>query len=313
MKPVANFLAALVLVSLCSAQVTTSQYDNARTGATLNEKILTPQNVNAQQFGKLGAFKVDGPVYAQPLFVPNVKLPGKGTHDILYVSTEHDSVYAFDASRPGDPPLWQVSFLDKAKGIIVPSEDDVQCPFIRPEVGITSTPVIDIKTGTLYVLARTKIRHASSADEYFQHLHALALTTGVEKFGGPKLIQASVSGQGAGSAKGQVAFDPLKENPRAALTLANDSIYIAWASSCDVDPYHGWVMSYDARSLAQKAVLNVNPNGTEAGIWLSDTGPAVDAEGNLYVPTGNGTFDVNAGGQDYGDSVLKLDGASLSV
>src|SRR5262249_12482344 len=169
------------------------------------------------------------------------------------------------------------------------------------------------KTGTLYVLARTKIRHAASPDEYFQHLHALAITTGVEKFGGPKLIQASVSGQGAGSAKGQVAFDPLKENPRAALTLANNSIYIAWASSCDVDPYHGWVMSYDARSLAQKAVLNVNPNGTEAGVWLSDAGPAVDAEGNLYVPTGNGTFDVNAGGQHYGESALNLRGASPAV
>jgi len=308
----------LCTISLCAfaslrAQVTTSQYDNFRTGATLHETILTPQNVNAKQFGRLGAFKVDGVVYAQPLFVPGVDVPGKGMHDVLYIATEHDSVYAFDAYRPEDPALWQVSFLDKSRNLIVPSEDDVQCPFIRPEVGITSTPVIDIKTGTLYVLARTKIRHAASPDEYFQHLHALAITTGVEKFGGPKLIQASVSGQGAGSAKGQVAFDPLKENPRAALTLANNSIYIAWASSCDVDPYHGWVMSYDARSLAQKAVLNVNPNGTEAGIWLSDTGPAVDAEGNLYVPTGNGTFDVNAGGQDYGDSVLKLDGASLSV
>jgi len=305
---------ALALVSLPSvAQVTTSQYDNSRTGATLNEKVLTPQNVNAKQFGKLGAFKVDGAVYAQPVFVPGVEVPGKGTHDILYVATEHDSVYAFDAYRPGDPPLWQVSFLDKSSGLTVPSEDDVQCPFIRPEVGITSTPVIDIKTGTLYVLARTKIRHAASADEYFQHLHALAITTGVEKFAGPRLITASVSGRGAGASKGQVTFDPLKENPRAALTLANNTVYLAWASSCDVDPYHGWVMAYDAQTLVQKAVLNVNPNGREAGIWLSDTGPAVDADGNLYVPTGNGTFDANSGGHDYGDSVLKLDGSSLAV
>ena len=307
-------LLVLALASLsCIAQVTTSQYDNFRTGATLNEKILTPQNVNARQFGKLGAFKVDGAVYAEPLFVPGVEVPGKGAHDILYVATEHDGVYAFDASRPGDPPLWQVSFLDKAKGVIVPSGDDVQCPFIRPEVGITSTPVIDIKTGTLYLLSRTKIRHAASADEYFQHLHALAITTGVEKFGGPKLITASVPGVGAGAAKGQVAFDPLKENSRAALTLANGAVYVAWASSCDVDPYHGWVMAYDPQTLAQKAVLNVNPNGTEAGIWLSGTGPAVDAEGNLYVPTGNGTFDVDSGGHDYGDSVLKLGGSSLAV
>src|ERR1700722_9696074 len=157
MKPVATCLATLVVVhaSLCTAQVTTSQYDNTRTGATLNEKILTPQNVNAQHFGKLGAFKVDGPVYAQPLFVSNVEISGQGTHDVLYVATEHDSVFAFDANRPGDPPLWQVSFLDKARGTVPLSEDIVQCPFIRPEVGITSTPVIDVKTGTLYVLART--------------------------------------------------------------------------------------------------------------------------------------------------------------
>lgn len=312
--PTASSLLALALAVLPgSAQVTTSQYDNFRTGATLNEKILTPLNVNSKQFGKLGAFKVDGAVYAQPLFLPGVEVPGKGKHDIIYVATEHDSVYAFDAYRPGDPPLWQVSFLDKSRSLTVPSEDDAQCPFIRPEVGITSTPVIDIKTGTLYVLARTKIRHAASADEFFQHLHALAITNGVEKFGGPKLISASVPGQGSGSVKGQVAFDPWKENPRAALTLANNTVYIAWASSCDVDPYHGWVMAYDAESLAQKAVLNVNPNGREAGIWLSDTGPAVDVEGNVYVPTGNGTFDVNSGGNDYGDSVLKLDGASLAV
>jgi hypothetical protein len=314
LSAVQSAIFALTLSSLsCIAQVTTSQYDNSRTGATLNEKILTPQNVNARQFGKVGAFQVDGPVYAQPLFVPGVEIPGKGMHDVLYIATEHDSVYAFDANRPQDPPLWQVSFLDKAKGVIPLSEDDVQCFFIRPEVGITSTPVIDIKTGTLYVLARTRIRHAVGPNEYFQHLHALAITTGVEKFGGPKLIAASVHGVGAGATNGQVAFDSLKENPRAALTLANNAIYIAWASSCDVDPYHGWVMAYDTQTLAQKAVLNVNPNGTEAGIWLSDTGFAVDPEGNLYVPTGNGTFDAHSGGQDYGDSVLKLDGSTLAI
>lgn len=308
---------ALVLFTLAaiaaSAQVTTSQYDNMRTGATLHEKTLTPTNVDPKQFGKLGAFKVDGAVYAQPLFLPSVEIPGKGTHDVIFVATEHDSVYAFDATRPSDPPLWQVSFLDKARGTIPLSEDMVQCPFIRPEVGITSTPVIDIRTGTLYVLARTAIRHAVGDNEYFQHLHALAITTGVEKFGGPKLITASVPGRGAGRSNREVPFDPLHENARAALTLANNSVYLAWASSCDVDPYHGWVLAYDPQTLAQKAVLNVNPDGSEAGIWLSDTGPAVDSEGNLYVPTGNGTFDATSGGRDYGDSVLKLDGTSLAV
>ena len=303
----------IVIATSLFAQVTTSQYDNFRTGATLNERILTPQNVNSRQFGKLGAFRVDGAVYAQPLFVPGVEVPGKGMHDVIYVATEHDSVYAFDAYKTNDAPLWHVSFLDKRRNLTVPSEDDVQCPFIRPEVGITSTPVIDLRTGTLYVLARTKIRHGASADEYFQHLHALAITTGAEKFGGPKLITASAAGNGAGSASGKVVFDPLKENPRAALTFANNTVYMTWASSCDVDPYHGWVMAYDAKTRAQKAVLNVNPNGSEAGIWLADTGPAIDAEGNLYVPTGNGTFDANSGGPDYGDSVLKLDGSSLAI
>ena len=305
----------LALVTSALAQVTTSQYDNARTGATLHEKILTPQNVNARQFGKLGAFKVDGAVYAQPLIVPNVEIPGKGTHDVLYVATEHDSVYAFDANRPGDAPLWHVSFLSKNRGVSVPSEDDVQCPFIRPEVGITSTPVIDLPSGTLYVLARTKIRHGLSSDEFFQHLHALAITTGVEKFGGPRLISASVPGNGRGSENGHVAFDPLKENPRAALLLSKGVLYLTWASSCDVDPYHGWVMAYDSQSLRQRAVLNVTPNGSEAGIWLADTGPAADDEGNIYVPTGNGTFNVENGGHDYGDSVLKLalEGSSLRL
>ena len=280
----------------CAAQVTTSQYNNSRTAATLHEKILTPQNVNAQQFGKLGAFKVNGAVYAQPLYVPAVHIPGKGTHDVLYVATEHDSVYAFDIDRPGDPPLWHVSFLDKSSGVTTLAEDVVDCPFIRPEVGITSTPVIDLKTGTLYVLARTMIEHKVGADEHFQHLHALAITSGVEKFGGPKPITASVPGKGAGASKGQVTFDALRENPRAALTLVNNTVYLEWASSCDVGPYHGWVMSYDAQTLAQKAVLNVDPDGSEGGIWLSDTGPAVDREDNLYVPTGNGTFDAANGG-----------------
>ncbi len=296
-------------------QVTTSQYDNSRTGATLIEKTLTPQNVNAKQFGKVGAFKVDGAVYAQPLFIPSVEIPGKGRHDVLFVATEHDSVYAFDVIRPGDPPLWQVSLLDKGRGSVPVSEDDAQCPFIRPEVGITSTPVIDLPSGTLYVLARTKIRHAVGDDEYFQHLHALAITTGVEKFSGPKITSASVPGKGAGSVNGQVAFHPRRENPRAALLLANGALYLTWASSCDVDPYHGWVMAYDPQTLAQKAVLNVTPNGSEGGIWASDTGPAADAFGNIYVPTGNGTFNAASGGRDYGDTVLKLglDGSSLTV
>jgi hypothetical protein len=297
------------------AQVTTSQYDNQRTGATLNEKILTPANVNSRQFGKLGAFKVNGPVFAQPLYLPGVDIPGKGKHNVLFVATEHDSVYAFDAERPGDPPLWSVSFLDSKRGTTAVSADQVQCPFIYPEVGITSTPVIDLKTGTLYVLARTELPHTFSDNEFFQHLHALAITTGLEKFGGPKLITASAAGRGSGAKNGQVSFDPLYENPRASLLLANDVVYLTWASSCDVGPYHGWVMAYDSQTLAQKAALNVTPDGDEGGIWASDTGPAADAQGNVYVPTGNGTFNASSGGKDYGDSELKLSlqGASLQI
>jgi hypothetical protein len=301
--------------AIAAGQVITSQYDNMRTGATLNEKTLTPQNVNAKQFGKLGAFKVDGAVYAQPLFVPAVQIPGKGKHDVLFVATEHDSVYAFDAERPNDAPLWHTSFLDSNRGVTTLSTRDVACPFIQPEVGITSTPVIDLNTGTLYVLARTKISHSIGNNEYFQHLHALAISTGAEKFGGSKLISASFPGKGDDSANGQVPFNAQRENPRASLLLVNNVVYLTWASSCDVNPYHGWVMAYDAGTLAQKAALNVTPDGNEGGIWASDTGPGADASGNVYIPTGNGTFNAASGGRDYGDSVIKLalEGSSLVV
>ena len=290
-----------------AAQVTTSQYDNLRTGATLDEKSLTPQNVNEKQFGKLGAFPVDGAVYAQPLFLPAVEIPDNGRHDVLFVATEHNSVYAFDADRPKDPPLWHVSLLNKQRDEETVPARDVQCPFIQPEVGITATPVIDLQSGTLYVLARTMIGRFFKDNEYFQSLHALAITTGAEKFGGPKQIAASVRGRGDGSKNGEVRFDALRENPRAALLLANKTLYLTWGSSCDVDPYHGWVMAYDPQTLEQKAVLNVTPDGSEGGIWASDTGLGADASGSVYVATGNGTFDAASGGRDYGDSLLKLE------
>ena len=265
-------LLALLLTASASAQVTTSQYDNARTGAALHETVLTPANVNAAHFGKIGAFQVDGAVYAQPLVL----------NGVLFVATEHDSVYAFHADRPNEPPLWHRSFLEN--GVTTIPERIVQCPFIRPEVGITSTPVIDPASGTLFVLARTL-----KGRQTFQHLHALDIRTGAEKLGGPRLIETA-------------GFDALRENPRAALLLAGGQVIVTWGSSCDIGPYHGWVMAYDAKTLRQTAVLNVTPNGSEGGIWQSDTGPAADAAGHIYVPTGNGTF----GGQNYGDTVLKL-------
>jgi hypothetical protein len=287
-----------------SAQITTAQVDNARTGAYLRETALTPRNVNPRQFGRLFRLKVDGDIYAQPLFVPGVEVPGKGKHDVIYVATEHDSVYAFDAYGNPSTPLWKVSFL--TGGAITVPERDVECFFIRPEVGITSTPVIDLKTGTLYVLARTKIGHLFSANEYHQQLHALAITTGVEKFGGPMEIRASVRGKGDGTRGGTVEFDRLRENPRAALLLSNGTVYLSWASSCDVGPYHGWVMAYDARTLKQKAVFNDSPDADDGGIWASDTGIAADQDGDVYAATGNGRFDVAKGGRDYGDTLLKL-------
>ena len=293
------------------AQMPTSQYDNARTGAYLNETTLTPRNVNPQQFGKLFTMKVDGDVYAQPLFLAGVQIQGKGKHDVVFIVTEHDSVYAFDAYGNPSAPLWQASFL-KDGGTTIPA-GDVACPFIAPEVGITSTPVIDAKSGTLYVLARAMKQHILSANEFHQQLHALAVTNGVEKLGGPVEIQATVQGRGAGSKGGNLAFEPLRENPRAGLLLSNGLVYLSWASSCDVGPYHGWVMAYDAQSLKQKAVFNTSPDADDSGIWASDTGPAADKEGNVFVATGNGRFDAGKGGREYGDSLLKLsfDGQNL--
>lgn len=303
-----KILPACLLASLpltTHAQMTTSQVDNARTGAYLNETALTPRNVNPQQFGKLFTLKVDGDIYAQPLLLSGVEIPGKGKHDVLFVVTEHDSVYAFDAYGSSPTPLWKTSFL-KDGATAVPG-NDTGCFFIQPEVGITSTPVIDAKTGTLYVLARTKSAHALATDEYHQQLHALAVTTGAEKFGGPVEIKATVRGSGTGSKDGNVTFGPLRANPRAALLLANGNVYLSWASSCDVGPYHGWVMAYDARTLQQRGVFNASPDADDAGIWAGDTGIAADKDGNVFAATGNGRFDAaKGGGRDYGDSLLKL-------
>jgi hypothetical protein len=293
------------------AQMTTSQVDNARTGAYLNETTLTPRNVNAGQFGKLFSMRVDGDVYAQPLFLAGVEIPGKGKHDVVFIATEHDSVYAFDAYGNPSAPLWQVSLL-KDGATPVP-QGDTACFFIAPEVGITSTPVIDARAGTLYVLARTKVSHLFAANEYHQQLHALAVTSGAEKFGGPVEIQASVRGRGDGSANGNVAFGPLRENPRAALLLSKDRVYLSWASSCDVGPYHGWIMAYDAHTLRQRAVFNDSPDADDGGIWESDTGIAADKDGNVFAATGNGRFDAARGGRDFGDTLLKLDSHDLHV
>ena len=316
--PIGCALCSCLAFSLTASgqKVTTSQYDNARLGTNLIETKLAPGNVDEQHFGKLFTLKVDGDIYAQPLFLAGVEIPGKGRHDVLYVATEHDSVYAFDAYGNPSTPLWQASLMKDGEAPVPAGDTD--CPFIEPEVGITSTPVIDPQTGTLFVLARTKTRPGiitalsrQSSISYTQRLHALAITNGVEKLGGPVEIKASMSGHGTGNQSGHLEFNPLRENPRASLLLANGSVYLTWGSSCDVGPYHGWVMAYDAHTLQQKAVFNASPDADDSGIWASDTGPAADKEGNVYVATGNGHFDVATGGRDYGDSFLKLDGHSL--
>jgi hypothetical protein len=299
-------LAALHTNGSLYAQVWTSQYDNARTGANLNEKILTPQNVNSKQFGKIFTLPVDGDIYAQPLYVPNVEMPGQGKHNVLFVATEHDGVYAFDADGSSTKPLWKVSFVDEAKSVLTVPARDVRCPFIQPEIGITSTPVIDLPTGTLYVLARTRKRDARGDWHYEQKLHALAINTGAEKFGGPVKISARIQGRNFLRFKSNVDFDPLLENQRAALLLVNAKVVITWASSCDVGPYYGWIITYDAHTLAQAGVVNLSPDAGESGIWQGDAGPAADSHGNVYLISGNGKFTAATGGHDYGDSVVKL-------
>ncbi|HVO81645.1 MAG TPA: hypothetical protein VMT28_13000 [Terriglobales bacterium] len=300
----AAFILSLACLGSAQVSVTTFHNDNSRTGQNTQETILTPANVNVNSFGKLFSHAVDGYVYAQPLYVPNVSIPGKGTHNVIYVATEHDGVFAFDAdSNAGSnaSPLWKKSFINPSQGITSVSSGDVGCGDLVPEIGITGTPVIDTSSGTLYVVAKTK-EHG----QFFQRLHALDITTGAEKFGGPVTIRARVKGTGDGSANGFVRFDPLRHSQRPGLLLQNGTVYIAWASHCDIGPYHGWVMSYDAQTLAQKAVWNSTPNAGLGGFWASGAGIAADAAFNLFLASGNGTFDVDTGGRDYGDSIVKL-------
>src|SRR5579884_181225 len=299
-------LTTVVLVVSLHAQVLTSQYDNARTGANTAETALTPANVNVGSFGRQFRWLVDGDVYAQPLYLRGVDISGKGRHDVVFIATEHDSVYAFDAAGQPLEPLWHKSFVGGNVETI--PDRAVMCPFIAPEIGITSTPVIDAASGTLYVLVRTRERGDGSW-LYYQRLHALDVHSGAERSGSPVLIRASVESRNGGFLgmfSGAVTFNAFKENPRAALTLANGQVWLTWASSCDYGPYHGWVLTYDAHTLRQTGAFNTSPEDSESGIWAGDSGPAVDEAGNFYVSTGNGTFDADRGGRDYGDTVLKL-------
>jgi hypothetical protein len=275
------------LARASSIDVVTYHYDNLRTGQNTKETILTPANVNSAHFGKLGEFIVDRKVDAQPLYLSNVSIPGSGTKTVLYVATEHGCVFAFDAdsvSGSTSTPLWAASTQSLGE---VPS-DDRGCGQVTPEIGITSTPVIDRGRGAIYVVAVSK----NSNGNYIHRIHALDLTTGMELFGGPTTITASYPGTGAGSSGGNVVFDPSEYNERPGLLELNGTIYTTWGSHCDAGPYTSWVMAYSADTLKQTTVLNLVPNGSDGGIWMAGGAPAADAAGNIYFVIGNGTFDT---------------------
>ena len=302
-RPGAEACEPRLLLSGSTADVLTYHNDNDRTGQDLDETTLTPANVNASSFGKLFTDPVDGYVYAEPLTTANLAIPGQGTHNVVFVATEHDSVYAFDADHPG-APLWHVSFINPAAGVTtVPATADYQLD-MYPEVGITGTPVIDPATGTLYVIAETQVAGPSGTHDV-DTLHALDITTGAEKFGGPQVIATSVRGKGIGQGpKGVVAFNADDELQRPALLLSKGVVYSAYGSLGDYGPFHGWIIGNSASTLKTVATFNDTPNGSEGGIWMSGGGLAADAAGSIYAQTGNGTFNPKSGG--YGDSIIKL-------
>jgi hypothetical protein len=263
-----------------SIAVLTHHNDNSRTGANLNETILNTSNVKPQRFGKLFERQVDGHIYAQILYVSNVPIPNQGVHNVVYVATMHNSVYAFDADeKNASAPLWQVLL---GPSVILPKPliaGGASYHDISGEIGIISTPVISLEHKPIYVVALTKDPKKQDTDPsaYTHHLHALDLSTGQEKFGGPVQIQATIRGTGAGSTNGQLPFVSHRHNQRPALLFANQQIYIAFASFEDTRPYHGWLMAYDAATLKQTAVYNTTSNGNDGGIWQAGQGPAADA------------------------------------
>jgi hypothetical protein len=309
-----------------ATDVLTYHNDNASTGQYLVETTLTPANVNSNTFGKLLSTPVDGQVYAEPLSMSGVNIttgPFQGTHSVLFVATEHDSLYAIDAFTGA--VLWHDSFINPAAGITTVPSGDTGSGDISPEIGITSTPVIDPGTDAIYVEVKTK-EVVNSANHYVQRLHALNISNGAEALGGPALIAETifdgssytyvsgptVNGTGDGNVNNKVTFNALRQMDRTALTLFNGVIYMGFASHGDNGPYHGWVLGYSTQNLSLVAAFNATPNGSEGGIWESGGRIDIDEQGFLYFETGNGTFDttLNGGGfpvsGDYGDSFVKL-------
>jgi hypothetical protein len=285
--------------------VLTYHNDNMRTGRNSSETTLNLKNVNSTAFGKLFVIPTDGLVDAEPLYVPNVSIPGNGIHNVLFVATENDTVYGFDADNGSN--LWHVTALGSGES---PS-DERGCGQVAPMIGVTSTPVIDLTSGphgTIYLVAMSK----DSSSNYHQRLHALDITTGAEEFGGPVEITAKYPGTGDNSQGGNVIFDPKQYKERAGLLLLNHIVYTSWASHCDDRPYTGWIISYNETTLAQKSVLNVTPNGNEGAIWGAGAGLAADSSANIYFLDANGTFDttLDANGfpinGDYGNAIVNL-------
>jgi hypothetical protein len=283
--------------------VATYHNDNFRTGQNTLETVLTPENVTAAHFGRLYSFPVDGYVYAQPLFMPQVAIPGNGIHNVVIVATQHDSVYAFDADSPDPAPLWQASFINPDAGITTIAASDVNASDILPEIGITSTPVIDIGSNTVYVVAATKENGA-----FYHRLHALDMTSGAEKFGGPRLIQASYPGNAQDGTDGVLSFTSHFQLQRAALLLSKGKIYVAFASNADYGLYHGWVLAYDATTMRQVGAWVSTPDGYQGGIWMSGCGISADTDGNLFLSIANGPFDAfgSEPGVNFSDSIVKL-------
>jgi hypothetical protein len=280
-----------------TVSVLTYHYDNSRTGANTKETILTPANVNKTQFGKLFSIPVDSGIYTQPLYVPSLQIPGLGTHNVVYVATQHNSVYAFDADNGAT--LWTVN-LGPYQTLPYGCEEP-------GDMGVVGTPVIDRSNNTLYAVAAT-LRNGQMQHE----IHALDITTGAERSYSPVVIKGSTPGTGFGSVGGIVTFDSFntsRELQRPALTLDNGSLYVGFAVSCDAQfdvEGHGWFFAYDEASLRQNTFFLTSPNGYGGDIWAAGGGPPVDASHNIYFSTGNGNFNVNQGGKDYGDTLLKL-------
>jgi hypothetical protein len=300
--------------------VLTYHYDNTRQGADTNEVLLTPNSVNTSTFGKLITYSTDGDVIAQPLYVYGLPIPGQGTHNTVFVATENNSIYAFDAdsnSGTNGGELWHVNLGTAASSYTGEFGTRYQGTYygdITPVVGITGTPVINLAAGTLYVSVHTREVTGNSTN-YYHRLHALNITNGLEEAYSPVVVADSMAGTGVNGTNGIVSFNARQENQRPALAYANGTVYVAYGSYEDTDPYHGWVFGFDATNLAMTSVFNTTPNATvaafgdnagEGALWMGGGGLCVDASNNVYFATANGSFSEETNGGDYGDALVKL-------